>query len=169
MLKLRQSREERRNPSQRLKPVGNIVAEQPRSGSSGAAGIEVERVQMALDVTYCFELKKLFLLDANSETGVGFNQDFVKPQGVDSDIFHQPGIRGDHRRISTGDSMKDLYEASLQLLIIGNSLSQHHQSFDPAKVPVFLRLPIAPVPAELLVDGLMVNLDEEGEAILRQA
>ena len=65
--------------------------------------------------------------------------------------------------------MQDLYEASLQLLLIGNSLSQYHQPFDPAKVPVFLRLPIAPVPAELLVDGLMVNLDEEGEAILRQA
>ena len=32
-----------------------------------------------------------------------------------------------------------------------------------------LRLSLAPVPAELLVDGLVVNVDEEGKAILRQA
>ena len=124
---------------------------------------------MALDVTHRFELQQLLLLDANAETGVGFNQDFVKPQGVDADVFHQAGIRGDHRWISAGNAMQDLDEASLQLLLIGSSLAQHHQPFDPAKVPVLLRLSLAPVPAELLVDGLMVNLDEEGEAILRQA
>ena len=65
--------------------------------------------------------------------------------------------------------MQDLDEASLQLLLIGSSLAQHHRPFDPAKVPALLRLIIAPVPAELLVDGLVVNVDEEGEAILRQA
>ena len=32
-----------------------------------------------------------------------------------------------------------------------------------------LRLPLAPVPAELLVDGFVINVDEEGQAILRQA
>jgi hypothetical protein len=30
------------------------------------------------------------------------------------------------------------------------------------------RLLLAPVPAELLVDGLVVNVDKEGETILRQ-
>ena len=43
---------------------------------------------MALDVTHCLELQQLLFLNANAETGVGFNQDFVKPQGVDADVFH---------------------------------------------------------------------------------
>ena len=124
---------------------------------------------MALDVTHRLELEQLFFLDANSETGVSFDQDFVEPQRVDPDVFHQAGIRSDRRWISAGNSMKDLDEASLQLLLIGGSLAQHHQPFDPAKVPALLRLFLAPVPAELLVDGLMCNVDEEREAILRQA
>ena len=65
--------------------------------------------------------------------------------------------------------MQDLDEASLQLLLIGGSLAQHHQPIDLVKVPALLRLFLAPVPAELLVDGLMCNVDEEGETILRQA
>ena len=124
---------------------------------------------MALDVTHCLELEQLFLLDANAETGVGFDQDFVEPQRVDPDVFHQAGIRSDYRGISAGNAMQDFDEASLQLLLIGGSLAQHRQPFDPAKVTALLRLSLAPVPAELLVDGLMFNVNEEREAILRQA
>ena len=64
--------------------------------------------------------------------------------------------------------MQDFDEVSLQLLLSGRSLAQHHQPFD-GQVPALLRLWLAPVPAELLVNRLMVNVDEEGQAILRQA
>ena len=124
---------------------------------------------MILDVAHCLELQQLLFLDANAETGVGFDQDFVKPKGVNPDVFHQASIGGDHRWVGAGDAMQDVNEASLQLLLIGSYLAQHHQLFDPAKVPVLLRLPFAAVPAEPLVDGLVVNVDEEGKAILRQA
>mgnify|MGYP001331811519 FL=1 len=123
---------------------------------------------MALDVTHRFELQQLLLLDANPEAGVGFDQDFVEPQGVDPDVLHQAGIGGDHRRIGAGNAMQDLDKAPLQLLI-GISLCQHPHPFDPAKVPVLFLLSLAPVPAELLVDGLVVDVDKEGETILRQA
>ena len=124
---------------------------------------------MPLNVTHRLELQKLLFLDANAETGVRFNQDFVKPQRVDPDVFHEAGIKSDHRWIGAGNAMQDLDEASLQLLLVGGSLAQHRHSFDPAKVPVMLRLSLAPVPAELLVDGLVINVDEEAQAILRQA
>ena len=71
----------------------------------------------------------MLFLNANAETGVGFNQDFVKPQGVDADVFHQPGIGGDDRRIGAGNAVQDLNEASLQLLLIGSFLAQHHHPF----------------------------------------
>ena len=124
---------------------------------------------MVLDITNCLELQQLFLLDADSEAGVGFDQDFVKPQGVNPNVLHQPRFGSDHCWISAGNAMQDLDKAPLQLLLIGSSLAQRHQPFNPAKVPVFLRLLPAPVPAELLVDRLVVNVDEKGEAILRQA
>ena len=124
---------------------------------------------MALDVTHRLELEQLFFLDANSETGVSLDQDFVEPQRVDPDVFHQAGIRSDRRWISAGNAMQDLDKASLQLMLIGSSLGQHLHPFDQAKVPVSLRLSLASVPAESLVDGLVVNFDEEGQTILRQA
>ena len=89
---------------------------------------------MILDVAHCLELQQLLFLDANAETGVGFDQDFVKPKGVNPDVFHQASIGGDHRWIGAGDAMQDVNEASLQLLLIGSYLAQHHQPFDPAKV-----------------------------------
>ena len=65
--------------------------------------------------------------------------------------------------------MQDLDKASLQLLLIGSSLAQYLHPFDQAKVPVSLRLSFPAVPAEPLVDGLVVNVDEEAESIFRQA
>jgi len=54
---------------------------------------------MALDVTHRLELQQLLFLDADAEACVGLDQNFVEPQGVDADIFHQAGPGGDHRRI----------------------------------------------------------------------
>ena len=122
---------------------------------------------MGLDITHSFELQQLFFLDANAEAGISLDKNFVKTQGVDPDIFHQACIRGDDCRIGTGDAMQDFDKATLQQLLVGASLGQRPKPFDPAKVPVMLRLSLAPVPAELLVDGLMINIDEEGQAILR--
>ena len=62
--------------------------------------------------------------------------------------------------------MQDLDQASLQRLLIGVFANTH--TIWSAKVPASLRLSLAAVPAELLVDGLVFNVDEEGEAILRQ-
>ena len=122
---------------------------------------------MALDVTHRLELQQLLFLDADAEAGIGLDQNFVKPEGVDPDVFHQAGICGDDRRVGPGNAMQDLDKASLQLMLIGRSLGQHLHPFNQAKVPVLLRLSLASVPAEPLVDGLMVNLDEEAEPVLR--
>jgi len=123
---------------------------------------------MALDIANCLELQQLLLLDANTETGVGLDQNFVEPQGVDPDVLHQARITCDDRRICAGNAMQDLDKAYLQLLLIGDSLCQHPHPFDQVKVPASLRSSLAPVPAELLVDGLVVNVDEERQAIFRQ-
>ena len=123
---------------------------------------------MALDVTHRLELQELLFLDADAEAGIGLDQNFVKPEGVDTDVFHQAGIGGDDRRVGAGNAMQDLDKSSLQLMLIGSSLGQHLHPFDQAKVPVSLRLSLASVPAESLVDGLVVNLDEEAEPVLRQ-
>ena len=64
--------------------------------------------------------------------------------------------------------MQNFDKATLQQLLIGASFGQRLQPFDPAKVPALQRLAPPAVPAEMLVDGLVVNVDEEGEAILRQ-
>ena len=68
---------------------------------------------MVLNVTHRFELQKLLLLDANAEAGVGFDQDFVEPPGINSDVLHQASIRGDRCRIGARNAMQDLDEASL--------------------------------------------------------
>ena len=124
---------------------------------------------MGLDVTHSFELQQLFFLNANAEAGISFDQNFVKTQGVDPDIFHQARIRGDDCRIGTGDAMQDFDKATLQQLLMGASLGQRPNPSNPAKVPALKRLAFPAVPAEVLVDRLMVNVDEEGEAILWQA
>jgi len=124
---------------------------------------------MVLDVTHRFELKQLLLLNADSEARIGLDKNLIKAKRIYSDVFHQAGIGRDDRRICAGNAMQDLHKASLQLLLIGSSLGQHLHHFDSAKVPVSLRLSLAPVPAELLVDGLMVNVDEKAQAIFRQA
>ena len=123
---------------------------------------------MTLDITHRFELQKLVLLNADSEAAVSFNQNFVEPQGVDPDVLHQTRLGRDYRRICAGNTMQDLDKASLHMLLIGASLGQYPHPSDPAKVPVWLRFPVAPVPAELLVDGVVINVNEEGEAIVRE-
>ena len=95
---------------------------------------------MTLNITHRFELQKLIFLDADAEAAVRFNQNFVEPQGVDPDILHQTCIVSDYSRISAGNAMQDFDEVSLQLLLIGSSLAQHHQPFDWVKVPALLRL-----------------------------
>ena len=68
---------------------------------------------MVLNITHRLELQELLLLDTNTETGVGLDQDFVKPQGINSDVFYQTGIRGDRCRVGAGNAMQDLDEAAL--------------------------------------------------------
>jgi hypothetical protein len=43
---------------------------------------------MGLDITDSAELQKGFLWDANPETGIGFDQNFVKAKRIDTDVFH---------------------------------------------------------------------------------
>ena len=85
---------------------------------------------MTLDVTNGFELQQLFFLDADPEAGVGFDQNFVEPEGVDPDVFHQASIGGDDRRVGAGNAMQDLDKSSLQLMLIGSSLGQHLHPFN---------------------------------------
>ena len=80
---------------------------------------------MGLDIAHCLELQQLFFLDPDSETGIGFDQNFVEAEGINPNVLHQECIRSDHGWIRTGDAMQDLDKASLQLLRIGGSLSQH--------------------------------------------
>ena len=53
-------------------------------------------------------------------------------------------------------------------LVIGDSLGQHLCPINLDKLPATSHLSLAPVPAELLVDGTVVYVDEEAEAVLRQ-
>ena len=80
---------------------------------------------MSLDITHSLELQQLLFLDADAETGVGFDQNFVEAKGINSNVLHQACIRSDQGWICTGDAMQDLDKASLQLLLIGGSLGQH--------------------------------------------
>ena len=50
---------------------------------------------MGLDISHSFELQQLFFLNANAEAGIGLDQNFVKTQGVDPDVFHQARVGGD--------------------------------------------------------------------------
>ena len=68
---------------------------------------------MSLDITHSLELQQLLFLDADAETGVGFDQNFVEAEGVNPNVLHQARIRGDDGRIRTGDAMQDLDKASL--------------------------------------------------------
>ena len=104
---------------------------------------------MVLDITNCFELQQLFLLDADSEAGVSFNRDFVKPQGVNP-MSSISRASGDHCWISAGNAMQ-IWKAPLQLLLIRSSSDNTYTL--SSQVPVLPRLSLAPVPAELLVDG----------------
>ena len=64
--------------------------------------------------------------------------------------------------------MQDFDKVSLQLMLIESSLAQRRLPSYSSKVPVLTGLSLASVPAEPLVDGLVVNLDEEAEPFLRQ-
>lgn len=123
---------------------------------------------MALDVTHRLELQQLLFLDADAEAGIGLDQNFVKPEGVDPDVFHQAGVCGDDRRVGAGNAMQDFDKVSLQLMLIESSLAQRRLPSYSSKVTVLTGLSLASVPAESLVDGLVVNLDEEAEPFLRQ-
>ena len=41
---------------------------------------------MSLDITHCLELQQLLFLDADAETGVGFDQNFVEAEGVNPNV-----------------------------------------------------------------------------------
>jgi hypothetical protein len=68
---------------------------------------------MGLNITDSSKLQQGFLWDANPETGIGFDQNFVKAQRINTDIFHQTGIRRNQGRVGSGDAMQDLHKASL--------------------------------------------------------
>jgi hypothetical protein len=68
---------------------------------------------MGLNITDSSKLQQGFLWDANPETGIGFDQNFVKAQRINTDIFHQTGICRNQGRVGSGDAMQDLYKASL--------------------------------------------------------
>ena len=49
---------------------------------------------MGLDVTHSFELQQLFFLYANAEARISLDQNFVKTERVNPDVFHQARVRG---------------------------------------------------------------------------
>ena len=66
-----------------------------RSGGFGMRGLDVHGLQVALNIRNGAELEQIFFLDTDAEAGIGFDQDFVEPQGINPDIFHEPGVRRD--------------------------------------------------------------------------
>ena len=63
--------------------------------------------------------------------------------------------------------MQDVDKLFLKL-VIGDSLGQQLCPANHAKLPATYRLFLASVPAELLVDGVVLHINEEAESLLRQ-
>ena len=112
------------------------------------------------DVRNRAEAQQVLLLDADAETGVGFDQDFVEAKRIDADILHQPGFRRDGSRISAGDAMQDLDQTFLQLLLFRDAPPNPMLLLVWFKISA-LPVEIHPVPAEVLVDRLWGHIDEE--------
>ena len=87
-------------------------------------GLNIQRLKMTLDVPDCAELQQVFLFDTNAEGCVRFDQNFIKAQRINSNVFHQPGFRSDGGRIGSRDSMQNLSQSSLQLLLFRERFAQ---------------------------------------------